>query len=401
MNSILTDTELEKRFIEATDLHQQGKIEEACLIYLELHDMVEESPLINYNLGLALFELCRYRESCLYYRQALQYAPDQVDILYNLALSHQKGGEFGQAVEIYTQALGVSPRDVDCLYNLACCYMDMQDDDEAITTYRQVLDIDHRHLGSLSNIAFVHHRNGQYDQAAKYYTRLLDLAPDHQAARHMLDSLEGVSRQSPPAEYIRDMFDNYSARYDDSLVTELEYTAPAIMREKVDSEMTLPLHSALGLDLGCGTGLSGLAFSSLCKTLTGVDISPKMVEIAGGKKIYSSLYVAEILEYLLACQEKYSLVIAADVFGYVGRLDEVFFALSRVVLPQACFCFSTENTDKVDYLLRKTGRFAHSPEYIENLCGRTGWRLITHAPVNLRREKNDWINGNVYIVVKK
>ncbi len=401
MYSTLTNTELEKRFIEATELHRQGKIEEACLLYLELHDLAEESPLVNYNLGLALFELGRYQESCRYYRQALQQAPDQIDILYNLALSHQKMGDFSQAVTIYRQALALSPEDVDCLYNLACCHMDLRQDDNAMACYMQVLDIDHRHPGSLSNAAFVAHRNEKYSQAAVYYRRLLDIDPGHQAARHMLDSLKGISRQSPPAAYIRDIFDNYSARYDDSLVTELEYTAPAVMRENVDTELALPPHSALGLDIGCGTGLSGLAFSSLCKTFTGVDISPKMVDRAGGKKIYSSLYVAEILEYLHHCQEKYSLIIAADVFGYVGRLDKIFTALPQVALPQACFCFSTETAEEGDFLLRKSGRFAHSPEYIENLCSRTGWGLITQLPVNLRREKSEWIKGNVYIAVKK
>lgn len=399
MNSTLADTELEERFTQATTLHRQGNIEKACLLYLELHDLAEESPLINFNLGLALFELGRFQESCRYYLQALQRAPDQVDILYNLALSHHKMGEFDQAVEIYRQALKVSAEDVDCLYNLACCYTDMQEDDRAIAAYRQVLDIDHRHCGSLSNLAFVYHRNDEYHQAATYYRRLLEIDPSHQAARHMLNSLEGVSRQTPPADYIRDIFDNYSGRYDNSLVTELEYAVPAIMRENVDRVLQPPLHSAMGLDLGCGTGLSGLAFSSLCKTFTGVDISSKMVDIASGKKIYSSLYVAEILEYLQVCPERYSLVVAADVFGYVGKLDEIFTALLRVTQPGACFCFSTEDTENGKYILRKSGRFAHSPDYIDTLCG-TGWRLVAQTPVNLRREKGDWIAGKVYITVK-
>jgi len=401
MNSTLADTDLEKRFTQATALHRQGNIEKACLLYLELHDEAEESPLINYNLGLALFELGRFLEACRYYRQALEQAPGHVDILYNLALCHHKIGEFSQAVDIYRQALHVSAKDVDCLYNLACCYTDMQEDDRAMAAYRQVLDIDHDHCGSLNNLAFVYHRNDQYHQATRYYHRLLEVDPHHQAARHMLNSLEGGSRQSPPADYIRDMFDNYSQRYDISLVTELEYTAPAIMREKIDQVINVPPHSATGLDLGCGTGLSGLAFSSLCKTFTGVDISPKMVDIASGKKIYSSLYVAEILEYLQVCPERYSLIVAADVLGYIGKLDEIFTTLLRVAQPGACFCFSTENSDDGDYILRKSGRFAHAPGYIETLCDSTGWSLIAQNPLNLRREKGDWIAGYVYIAVKK
>lgn len=50
------------------------------------------------------------------------------------------------------------------------------------------------------------------------------------------------------------------------------------------------------LDLGCGTGLSGRAASSVCRRLVGVDLSPAMVRRAREKRVYHRLLVGEVTE---------------------------------------------------------------------------------------------------------
>lgn len=50
------------------------------------------------------------------------------------------------------------------------------------------------------------------------------------------------------------------------------------------------------LDLGCGTGLDAQLYRPFAKKLTGVDISPKMVEKAEEKNIYDALDVFDVLQ---------------------------------------------------------------------------------------------------------
>ena len=50
------------------------------------------------------------------------------------------------------------------------------------------------------------------------------------------------------------------------------------------------------LDLGCGTGLSGQAASSVCGNLVGVDLSPAMVGRAKDKRLYRRLLVGDVTE---------------------------------------------------------------------------------------------------------
>ena len=47
-------------------------------------------------------------------------------------------------------------------------------------------------------------------------------------------------------------------------------------------------------DLGCGTGLSGLAFIDIVEELVGVDLSPEMIEKAKQRRIYHELHVGEM-----------------------------------------------------------------------------------------------------------
>tara|TARA_B110000090_G_C12987149_1_gene295156 strand:- start:115 stop:345 length:231 start_codon:yes stop_codon:yes gene_type:complete len=52
------------------------------------------------------------------------------------------------------------------------------------------------------------------------------------------------------------------------------------------------------LDLGCGTGLAGAWLKDYAKTLTGVDLSESMVEVARKKMIYQSLTVGHLQQYV-------------------------------------------------------------------------------------------------------
>ena len=58
------------------------------------------------------------------------------------------------------------------------------------------------------------------------------------------------------------------------------------------------------LDAGCGTGLCGPLLRTRAKRMTGVDLSPKMIEWAAERGIYDRLAAEELTTFLeLACAE--------------------------------------------------------------------------------------------------
>jgi predicted TPR repeat methyltransferase len=155
------------------------------------------------------------------------------------------------------------------------------------------------------------------------------------------------------------------------------------------------------LDLGCGTGLSGLPFRTMTRRLTGIDLSENMVAAARKKQVYDDLRVDGVIEFLSATAERYDLVIATDVLIYIGALDELFGLIGRRTLEDAVIVLSTEVTTEANYVLRSSGRYAHRDSYIRRLAGESGFATCLCLPARIRKEAGLWIMGSLFILKKK
>lgn len=390
----------DKLFATACHLHQKGQLQKALLIYEELQENIPASPLLFYNMGLARQELGNYVKAISYYNQAAQLSPHDVDILYNLALCYQKNNDRKKALTVYRKAHELSPDDVDILYNMGCCQQQSHDEESAMTVYERLLKMDADHQSTLNNLAYLYQKNGQDDEAMSLYKRLLKLQPSHEGARHMLASLTGATVTSTPAQYIKEVFNHYSNHYESSLVDELGYDVPGKLRKLYANQFQENRRSAKAIDLGCGTGLSGLAFHDICDSLTGIDLSANMVAEAEKKQIYDQLVVQDILSFLKNRNHCYDLIIAADVLTYMGELLDLFKLVYKSGSEGCIFCFSTEKTDNKGFSLGKTGRFQHGADYLHQSALQAGWQPLLQIETDLRMEKGSWIPGNLTFLVK-
>jgi predicted TPR repeat methyltransferase len=177
----------------------------------------------------------------------------------------------------------------------------------------------------------------------------------------------------------------------------LSYTTPTQLRALADETLSGEKMFQNGLDLGCGTGLSGEAFKDRVKRLTGVDLSPVMLRQAAEKGIYAALHEEELVDFLQHSKEKFDLILAADVFVYLGDLQPLFRQIKIHATPQALFLFSSEATEE-DFILQASGRYAHSEKYIRNVAQETGFTVVKKRAANIRKEKGEWIRGNLYLL---
>jgi predicted TPR repeat methyltransferase len=86
-----------------------------------------------------------------------------------------------------------------------------------------------------------------------------------------------------------------------------------------------------------------------------------MVDLAAQSGVYDQLYQADLLAWLETAQPAYDAVFAADVFIYVGALEEVFSAVSMLLQAGGLFAFSVEAsaTDEAGFQLMPSLRYAH------------------------------------------
>lgn len=395
----LTPEMINSLFQEACENHQNGNLSAAKSAYLTVLQHVD-APMLQYNLGLVHHELQEMEEALACFAKAHEGNPEDRDTLFNLALCQKICGQFDNAGHSYLKLLALEPDHVDGIYNLAGCYRAQERDEEAIALYLQVLEKHPAHQGATSNVAYLYQRIGDTARAIQYYQILLQLDPDRHSARHMLAALLGETSETPPESYVRGLFDSYSDHYEESLVQNLEYDVPVKLRKMLLDLADTNHRFREGIDLGCGTGLSGVAFSDLVENLDGVDLSPKMIDIARKKAIYRNLLVDNISSFFSSVSAQYDLVLAADVFGYLGNLTPTMQMISRCTVPGAVICFSTETASGQTYRLQRSGRFAHSQEYILGLAREQGWTVVQHQPVDLRRERDGWVSGTLWIMRK-
>jgi predicted TPR repeat methyltransferase len=202
-----------------------------------------------------------------------------------------------------------------------------------------------------------------------------------------------LSRQRSDPRYVRHLFDQFAPDYDARMITHLHYRAPAIMREFGDM-------LALGggapyeiLDLGCGTGLMGVALRDWASRLDGIDLSPTMVHKARERGIYDELAVADIMDWLAACERRYALVAAADTLVYLGELSALFAEIARVLSPGGHFLFTVEKKNGDGFALGPKRRWHHSESYLRLVAGSAGLELAGLIGCELRREAGVPVEG--------
>lgn len=398
-NNKLSAEELKRHFLAACELQENNRIHDALGIYKELERFIPTSALLHFNMGLAMFDLQDFDKAEGHYCIAARENPGDPDIHYNRGLNFRRLNRNQDAALAFAQAVEQGDSSVDTIYNMALCHQDSGEFSKAASFYDIVLAKDPDHLATLNNYAYLCHKSNDLTKAEELYRQLLQLNPEHEAAQHMLNSLLGKTPDTAPLHYIESVFDSYAETFEENLLQDLCYQTPTELWQQYRA-LFPDTNDCRCLDLGCGTGLAAEAFSPACRTLTGVDISTEILKVAEKKNLYRKVFQNDILSFLDQTQDSFDLIIAADVFTYMGDLEPVFRACADHTDPDGILCFSVEESQQDTFMLKKSGRFGHSPTYLEGLCRKTGWSILACRHSKLRQDKKEWILGYLFILQK-
>jgi predicted TPR repeat methyltransferase len=257
----------------------------------------------------------------------------------------------------------------------------------AIAELQRALRLDPGLVRARELIAVAWLKAGEADKALENLHALENPPPEMIAA---CEAIKSAPRSDPG--YVRHLFDQFSADYDQRMIGQLAYAAPQILFDL--AAMVMPGRENLSmLDLGCGTGLAGAVFKPLAARLDGVDLSPAMIEKARARGVYDNLQVGDLETKLAAAGPRYDLILAADTLVYLGDLAPVFDAASRRLAPDGYFLFTVEKSEGYGFELGPKRRWRHSEAYLRELATRTGFDMAGLVAAAPRREANRPVEG--------
>src|SRR5437764_5953049 len=329
--------------------------------------------------GVAHYEAGRLQQAERQFAAALSLAPGRPSVLTNLGAVRLKLGRAADAVVLLEEALAQEPGNAEALAHCATALAELGRTKEAVTLFDRAVAADPRPAAVWMHRGTALRELGRAQEAAASYREALARGGDAELLRYYLAGLEGGAVPArPPREYVQALFDAYAGEFDTHLVQTLRYDAPQVLVQRLGGR-----RFTHALDLGCGTGLCGPLLRPLAQRLTGVDLSANVLARAQALGVYDLLQQGDVVDYLRGATEAFDAVVAADVFVYVGALDEVFALLAARMPPQGLFAFTVEESSAGEVVLRESLRYAHSESGLRRLATDHGFAVqaIERRPV--------------------
>ena len=264
---------------------------------------------------------------------------------------------------------------------------------DALLAYERACGLDARLGAAWTLRGHLLRQAGRLADARICFERAIACGEDGASHRYFLGALGlGALPEAAPPAFVRALFDEYAERFEADLVDTLRYRGHVEVTAPL--AQMLPQGAASALDLGCGSGLAASPLRPLAQRLVGVDLSAKMIAAARATGLYDALHEAELVTFLQATPDRFDLVVACDVFIYLGNLAPAFDAVAHALAPDGVFGFSVEAGDAdAGFDLLPSLRFNHAESYLRTLAADRGLRVLRFERGPLRESHGEAIAG--------
>lgn len=386
--------------------HAAGDLDGAERAYRAVLAQDRDDPNAHNLLGVLARQRGDLATALRHTEHALSLRPDAPVFLANRGAALAEAGRLPEAVASLRAALARRPQDPTALRNLGQALSAMGLAAAAVAPLRAAAallpDAPEPHLA----LAHALRESGDTPAAAvaaqAALARATAAAPAlAEQARFLLAGLgHGPAPDRAPPAYVRDLFDGFAARFDAELAA-LDYRTPALLADALRAAGVPADRTLRVLDLGCGTGLSGAALAPFAAHLTGLDLSPRMLDAARRTAHYDALHEADLLDWLPRHPARFDLIAAADVLNYLGDLAPALRAIAAALAPGAPAAFSIEAADGAPYALHDALRYRHDPDHVEALAHDAGFTPIARDPATLRRERGAPVAGVLFVLRRR
>ncbi len=167
-------------------LSEQGKPEEAIVLYHQAIEAVPDYPNALNNLGIAYYRLGRDEEAIQTLKQAVQTKSDFAEAYYNLGVAYNKTGRYQESAEAFRSVIKIKPDDAEAYYNLGVVCGRIQRHDEEIESYNRAIAIKPDFAKAYDGLGCALVHQNKFDQAITYLQQAIKLDPNSPTANRSL-----------------------------------------------------------------------------------------------------------------------------------------------------------------------------------------------------------------------
>lgn len=392
---------------------------------MEAYKLLKDYSLAVYDIQLALGELSlsfNKLEAEQYFQNALELNPYSVISLINLGNFATSKKDFTSAEKLYKRAIELDNNNFEAHANYANLLTLLNRKSEALEEYRQAIIIDNTRPEISNNLGLILKDEQEYTEALGLFFNAFTKNPqqeeysiniaetltllyykDEETAKKIASNWVKQNSNNPFAQHINSafngelsennqiytqmLFEHFADNYE-LVLANIGYALPRKFR-RITNDV-----EGLIVDLGCGTGLIGVAYKTNFNRFIGVDISKKMLEKAEQKQCYQRLECEDIITF---CQReiqtlKPNLITVADVCCYIRDLEP----LIKVCHPYPMI-FSIETLSNVTETcsLQPNGRYTHNPTHIAEILAKY-YGTIQQETTILRKENGQDVSGIIF-----
>ena len=430
---------LQKKFERAQLLHRQGRLDQARDQYLAvLRAQPKHADALHF-LGVLTFRQGDEERAIELIARSIEISPSNDNAFKNLGNIHLEQDRFDLAEQCYRQAAALNPRDSTNFSNLCVALRYQGRTREAIEAGQKAVELSPDNPLGWYSLGNALRKAGRLKEAIRSFERCVTLDPSfapaydnycqavfsleqqsvlgrrtlrktiaayrrwlkddpgNNVAGFMLAALTGdIELHKAPAPFVRDMFDHFAQSYDQRLAA-IEFRVPQLIERTLQQLLGRAGGDRLVLDGGCGTGLCGPVLKPYAARLTGVDLSPGMMQKADRRGLYDRLVESELTAFLQRSPEHFDLAVFSDTLCYFGDLHEVIEAGARSLRPAGLTVFSVEKMPVLNrgggYRLSPHGRYSHSKSYVEDCLASAGLEVLQVLEETIRLEKGAAVTG--------
>ena len=189
-----------KSFENATNLHKQGKINEALEIYLELQKEDNNNSQLLFQIGNAYLQKGSVELSISFYRKVSEIDKDHFNNLNNLGGALATISKYAEAIDVFKKTLNIKPDYSDAYSNIGNCYLYIKDHKNSIENFKKAIDLKKENSFAFNGLGSVYKELDDNDNAIINYKEAVKIKPDYFIAYYNLGTTLSTIRNFEEAK---------------------------------------------------------------------------------------------------------------------------------------------------------------------------------------------------------